>query len=106
MDRERSTVTSGVKEKIIEPARIIEDGEVRTVVEALLQYGTPSIILTYKLPKPGTEIQVDVRVVWNEKNKMLKLSILTVFEQGHYIGKAPYGVTNLPTNGDETVAQK
>ncbi|MFX5085378.1 glycoside hydrolase family 38 C-terminal domain-containing protein, partial [Acinetobacter baumannii] len=63
-------------------------------------------VLTYKLPKRGTELEVHVRVFWNEKDKMLKLSIPTVLQDGAYVGQTAFGAQELPVNGDEAVAQK
>ncbi len=97
---------SGVKERLLPSVRVIEDGEVRTVVEAVLAYRESAIVLTYKLPKQGTELEVHVRVFWNEKDNMLKLSIPTVLQNGAYVGQTAFGVQELPVNGDEAVAQK
>ncbi|MFB9277032.1 glycoside hydrolase family 38 C-terminal domain-containing protein [Cohnella cellulosilytica] len=97
---------SGVKERLLPSVRVVEDGEVRTVVEAVLAYGASAIVLTYKLPKRGTELEVRVRTFWNEKDKMLKLSIPTVLRDGSYVGQTAFGAQELPGNGDEAVAQK
>ena len=71
----RASEYSGVEKGLLDSVRIIEDGSVRTVVEAVFSYGFSFICQRYKLPKKGTEIEVEVRVLWNEKSKMLKLSI-------------------------------
>ncbi|SFA73988.1 alpha-mannosidase [Cohnella sp. OV330] len=107
MSPARGTTFSGVKEEVLPAVRVIEDGEVRTVVEALLAYGDSAAVLTYLLPKTGTEIEVQVRLYWQEKDKLLKLSIPTAFGDGYeYLGQTAYGVQRLPQNGDEAVAQK
>ncbi|MBB6672253.1 glycoside hydrolase family 38 N-terminal domain-containing protein [Cohnella nanjingensis] len=106
MDPEEGTEFSGIKEAPLPSVRVIEDGEVRTVVESVLRYGKSAICLTYKLPKRGTEIEVQLRVYWNEKDKMLKLSVPTVFADGKYRGQTAYGISELAENGEETVAQK
>jgi alpha-mannosidase len=62
--------------------------------------------LRYKLPKQGTEIEIEARVLWNEKDKMLKLSLPTRLGASRYIGQTAYGFQELSTNGDEAVAQK
>ena len=69
-------------------------------------YGQSSICQHYKLPRFGTEIEVEMRVFWNEKTKMLKLSIPTLDGNNKYLGQVAYGVEELPCNGDEAVAQK
>lgn len=106
MSAEEGTRFSGVREKQLPSVRVIEDGEVRTVVEAMFKYGDSFLIQTYKLPKQGTEMEVHIRVHWNEKSKMLKLSIPTLFTDGKYMGQVAYGRDELPSGGKEAVAQK
>lgn len=100
------TAFSGVTSGEIPSVRVIEDGAVRTVVEAVLSYGNSAICQRYYLPKSGTELEVEVRVHWNEKDRMLKFSVPTTFSQARYLGQVAYGSGELPSNGDEAVAQK
>jgi len=106
MDKFNGTKYSGVKDKLLNSVRVIEDGEVRTVVEAVFCYGNSFICQTYNLPKKGNEIEINIKVIWNEKNKMLKISVPTIFEAGEYLGQTVYGVQAYETNGREIVAQK
>ncbi len=117
MPRGAGTVFSGVAAGTLPSVRVIEDGPVRSVVEAVLAYGESFICQRYKLPKRGTEIEVETRVHWNEKDRMLKLSIPAVIGESRasaravlpdatYSGQVAYGVGDLPDNGDEAVAQK
>ncbi|WP_138756038.1 glycoside hydrolase family 38 C-terminal domain-containing protein [Paenibacillus sinopodophylli] len=106
MTPEAGAKFSGTTETAVSSVRVIEDGEVRTVVEVLLQYGSSAICQTYKLPKRGTKIQVQMVVHWNEKSKMLKLSIPTPFPEAHYLGQTAYGIDTLPDDGSEAVSQK
>ena len=97
---------SGVMNPALRPVRIIEDGEVRTVVEAVLGYENSRLVLHYKLPKQGTEVEIAIRVHWNEKDRMLKLAFPTPDKHSRYYGQVAYGVQRLPENGQEAVAQK
>jgi alpha-mannosidase len=106
MSGAESAQFAGVRRATLKPVRVIEDGAVRTVVEACFAYGNSAICQRYKLPKQGTEIEVEMRVYWGEKNRMLKLSIPTPFVQGRLLGQVVFGVEELPANGDEVVAQK
>ncbi len=99
------TWLSGTTQGKLPSVRVIEDGPARSVVEALLGYEHSHVVLRYKLPKVGTEVEVEVRVHWNEKDRMLKLSLPTAGGDA-YIGQVACGVGELPTNGDEAVAQK
>ncbi|MDX9982419.1 MAG: glycoside hydrolase family 38 C-terminal domain-containing protein [Lentisphaeria bacterium] len=97
---------SGLRAAAVPPAvRVIEDGPVRSVVEAVFEYGVSRLILTYFLPKKGTELGLEARVFWNEKGKLLKLAVPVAFS-GTLHGQVAYGRQELPSNGNEAVAQK
>ncbi|MFD0670747.1 glycoside hydrolase family 38 C-terminal domain-containing protein [Cohnella sp. GCM10027633] len=103
----QGTDFSGVGGALLPSVRIIEDGDVRTVVEAVFFYRDSRLVQTYKLPKQGTEIEIHVRVFWNEKDKMLKWSLPTLLgPDAGYRGQTMYGVAELPHNGNEAVAQR
>lgn len=85
--------------------RIIEKGDVRTIVEAIFGYGKSNIVRRYYLDNFKKSIRIEDRVFWNEKMKMLKLSIPTVVD-GEYIGQQAYSKEYLRCNGEEMVSQK
>ncbi len=97
---------AGVTQPELPPMRVIEDGAVRTVVEALFGYRDSRLCLRYKLPKKGAEIELEISVHWTEKDRMLKLAFPTPFQEGKPFGQTAFGVASLPNNGDEAVAQK
>ncbi|MBE0710953.1 MAG: alpha-mannosidase [Candidatus Aminicenantes bacterium] len=97
---------SGIREGGLKPARVIEDGEVRTVIESILSYGASRIALRFKIPKRGTEVEVEVRVFWAERDRMLKLGLSSKLRAPRFMGQVAYGADELPSNGDEVVAQK
>ena len=97
---------AGVALPELEPVRILEDGAIRTTVEALFKYNRSSLCMRYRIPKTGSEIEVDVRVYWLEKDKMLKLSIPTNIKDGRYLGQVAYGVEEFDRHGEELVAHK
>lgn len=106
MTEEEAAGWAGVSGSKLAPVRIIEDGPVRTVVEALLKYNHSAICQRYKIPKKGSELEVEIRVLWNEKDRMLKLSVPTVFGDGTCKGQVAYGVEDFKRTGEELVAQK
>ncbi len=104
---EVGTRFSGLElERPLPSVRVVEDGPVRTAVEAVMGFNDSFLVLTYRLPKEGTEVEVHVRVHWNEKNRMLKLAVPTRFEDGEYWGQTAYGRDRLPGAEREVVAQK
>ena len=103
---ENGSLVSGITAAPAKSVRVVEDGAVRAIIEAVLAFGNSTIFQRYKLPKKGTEVEIELRVHWNEKDRMLKLSIPTRLKSGRYIGQTAYGVAELPADGNETVAQK
>jgi alpha-mannosidase len=97
---------AGLREGTLAPVRIIEDGEVRTVVEAILSYGASRLVLRYGVPKRGTEVEIGVRVFWAERDAMLKLGLKPKLGAPRFLGQVAFGADELPSNGDEAVAQK
>lgn len=97
---------AGIREDGLKPVRVIECGEVRVVVESILSYGASRIALRYKIPKRGTEVEVEVRVFWAERDRMLKLGLPSKLGAPRFMGQVAYGADELPSNGDEAVAQK
>ncbi|OHB55032.1 MAG: alpha-mannosidase [Planctomycetes bacterium GWF2_42_9] len=106
MDNKSGSIFSGINNEVINSVRVIEDGPVRSVVESVLSYGKSFICQRYMLPKYGTEIEVELRVLWNEKDSMLKLSVPACFSEASYRGQVMYGTDDLPSDGTEVVAQK
>ncbi len=97
---------AGLGSGALPPVRVIEDGGVRTVIEACLVQGSSAVLLRYRLPKEGTEIGLEARVLWNEKDRFLKLEVPTPLGNGAYLGQTAYGREILPSDGREAVAQK
>jgi alpha-mannosidase len=106
MSRAAGSRFSGVAAESLPSVRAIEDGPVRSVVEAVFSHGSSFICQQYKLPKSGTEMEVVVQVHWAEKDRMLKLSVPSRMRRAALRGQVAYGIADLPANGDEAVAQR
>ncbi len=106
LSRSMAAKFSGVERSTLNSVRVIEDGPVRTVVEALFGFEESFICQRYLLPRRGSEIKVDTRVFWNQKNRMLKLLVPLSYAGSRYLGQTAFGVQELPTNGNEAVAQR
>lgn len=86
--------------------RVIENGDVRTVVESILTYRRSTVCMRYTLPKFGRQFTVDLRVWWNEPDRMLKLAVPTTMTDCEYLVQSMFGTRSAPTNGDEVVGQR
>lgn len=89
----------------IDGVHIIESGDVRTVAEAVFGYNSSRAIVKYFLSeKEG--LRIDVRIVWDEKQKLIKLNIPASFGNTECIGEQAYGREVLKTALEENVSQK
>ena len=96
----------GLQAPPLPAVRIIEEGPVRVVIEALFSWGDTKVCRRYFLPRDGASLTLEDRIFWNEKDRMLKLSLPTPFKDGDYLGQDAYGRAALKRNGDEVVAQR
>ena len=101
-----AAIFAGVRAAELDPVRVVEDGAVRTVVEALFGYRNSRLQLRWLLPKNSSTIGLEVRVLWNEKDRMLKLSVPTALKGSRLRGQVAYGTDDLPSDGREAVAQQ
>jgi alpha-mannosidase len=92
MDEHAAALYAGVATSTLAPVLIIEDGPVRTIVEALFAYRRSALCLRYVLPKEGAELMVQARVSWCEKDAMLKFALPTTIGSMRVRSQAPYGV--------------
>lgn len=95
-----------ITKKKFDAVRVVEDGDVRTVIEAYFKYNDSAIIMTYIIPKIGKDVDINVRVYWNEKEKMLKLLFPTNMSRGICLGQTANGTEKLFTDGTENTSQK
>lgn len=97
---EEGTRLSGVH-TTIPSCRIIEDGDVRTVVEALFGYGMSRAVVRYTFPKNDSFFGVNYIMNCAEKDKCLKISIPASGET--CIGQKAFGREPLADEGCEDV---
>ncbi len=96
---------SGLCDQVVPSVRVIEDGQVRTVVEAVFGLHHSFAYQRYLLPKTGTDFEVETGVYWNEKDMYLKLMLPTTLEDGAYRGQIAFAWEDL-RHDDEVVSQK
>ncbi len=89
----------------IEPVRVIESGSVRTVVEALFGYNTSRAVVKYIISESG-RLEMEIRICWDEKQKMVKLNVPAAFATTACIGEHAYGRETLKEAQKENVSQR
>lgn len=97
---------SGLMDKVVPSVKVIEDGEVRTVVESLFGWHESKAYQRYIFPKKGKTFEIETGVYWNEKDTFLKMNIQSDMKNGEYLGQVMFGRETLRQGNDEVVAQK
>lgn len=90
----------------VEAVRIAEDGEVRTVIEVSMHYGQSLLTMIYKLPKDDSKIEVEVHVLWAEKDTMLKIALPAAFHPNACYAQTSYGSESVLMDGHEAYMQQ
>ena len=81
----------------IAPVRIIEQGPVRTIVEAVFTMGRKSaIVRRYVLSVEQGWLEVRDRIFWNERDTMLKVAAPLNFKAAGTISESPYSAMARP----------
>lgn len=103
MNHAESVKFAGFNTKKLAPVRIIEDGPVRTVVEALMKYNQSTLRMQYFLPKKGTDIELQMQMNNQEANCMYKMSWLFIDKESECVAQDIFGRKKIPSTREEKV---
>ncbi len=90
----------------IASVRLIEDGEVRSVVEVLFGYGSSNAVVRYKISKINPTLETEIRIINADKKKMYKLAIPCKMEHISAFAEVAFGEEPFKLGGDENIHQK
>ncbi len=75
---------------VVRPLRITESGPIRTVVEAILVCDASTVVRQYLIGHVEGSLEVRDRVIYNHKDKMLKLMVPLNFDVRDSVSEALY----------------
>lgn len=84
----------------LENVSVTEDGELLTTVQALFTYQESHIVVQYKVYKNLPYIDVNYHVVWNEKNRGLKI-MFSLNGEKKYFAQSAFGVEKYKADSNE-----
>lgn len=104
VSEEESTRYSGVKHAL--PAlRMVESGQVRDVLEGVYGFHSSRAVIQYAFYKQIKRVDIKIRVMFDEKDKCLKLKIPFAF-RGELIGEQAFGAEALRVDSGEDAFHK
>ena len=105
MTKGEATDFAGVKGALVDPVRIVEEGEIYAIIEADFAYNKSRLLMRYLVDKLTGALEVEVRVFYAENEKRLKLALTTTLENGEYIGQTIFGREKLDVRFHDVVSQ-
>ncbi len=105
MTKGEATDFSGVKGSLVDAVRVVEEGEVYTVIEADFAYHDSKLLTHYLVNKLDGTLEIELIVFNHENEKRLKLNLPTTLENGDYIGQTIFGREKLDIRRHDAVSQ-
>lgn len=93
-------------DNIAPPVRIVEDGAVRTVVEALFIWNHSYLVQTYRISQSDCKLELEQRIHWNECDCVAKLEVPSTIRGSTHLGQGMFGTSTLLKDGTENVSQR
>lgn len=105
MSDDEANAYIGYPEEKISNVRIVEDGAVRTRIQALFTYNRSTAVVEYTIPKNSAHIDIHTTLNMNEVNKMVKFCFDAAFCGTPY-GETAFGKDTLFADRTESVFHK
>lgn len=86
--------------------RVIESGPVRVVLESILAFGRSQAEVRYTVYADWPHLEVNLRFHWQERHRMLKLSLPLALDDAAATCEIPYGAIAREADGSEHVQQR
>ena len=90
VSEEEANCFNGYPEQKLENVRLIENGDVRARVQVIMRQDASFAVITYTIPKKDTYVDIKIKMLSNDVNRMYKLSFDTAFN-GAFKGQSAFG---------------
>ena len=102
---EEANKFNGYPDCKVSNVRIVEDGEVRTKIQATFGYERSVALVEYLIPKNDSYMDIRIKLLSAEPNVMIKYRMDTAFN-GTPFGESAFGMDEMATDETEAVFQK
>lgn len=90
----------------IPSVRCVENGDVRTTIEAVFGYSASKAVVRYHMSKHAPTIELELRIINADKQKMYKLAIPFAMYDTKAFAEVAFGEEPFKTLGVENIHQK
>ena len=85
---------------------VIENGEVRCKIQALMKHKNSFAVVTYAIPKNDVYVDIHIKLLSNDVNTLYKLSFDSVLNDPAFIGQTAFGFEEMIKGAKEVTYQK
>lgn len=85
---------------------VIENGDVRCKIQALMKHKNSFATVTYSIPKNDVYVDIHIKLLSNDVNMLYKLSFDTKLENSTFIGQTAFGREEMIKDEKEVTYQK
>lgn len=97
---------AGYPEAEHQNVHVIENGNVRTKIQAVFKNRNSFAVVTYTLPRHDTYIDMHIKTFANDVNTLYKLTFDTALESPEFWGQTAFGKELMRADGNEVTYQK
>jgi len=106
VSKEEANSFNGYPNVSFDNVRVIENGSVRTKIQAILKHKNSYEIITYTIPKKGKYVDIHIKMLSNDVNTLYKLSFNTCFNDFDFVGQTAFGREAMLKDEKEVCFQK
>lgn len=106
LEKSQANAFAGFPDADYENVHVIENGEVRTKIQAIFKNRNSFAVVTYTLPKQSDYIDIAVKTFANDVDTVYKLSFDTTVKTPQFWGQSAFGREEMRKDGNEVTFQK
>lgn len=95
MSDEETNKFNGYEQETLANVRVVENGAVRCKIQATFKFENSFAVVTYTIPKKGRYIDIKIKMLANDPNRIYKLSFDTTIPEAEFIGQSMFGKEQL-----------
>jgi len=97
---------AGYPDALHSNVHVVENGEVRCKIQALMKHKNSYAIVTYSIPKNDVYVDIHLKLLSNDVNSLYKLSFDSTLENPSFIGQTAFGKEEMLKEEKEVTYQK